>query len=328
MVSVEGAIARPTACTWEFRPYLRPFRTPLITHHGEWRDREGILLQLTATDGRTSYGEIAPLPWFGSETMEQAIALCQRLPAILDAAIIGAIPNTLPAAQFGFESAWAGFTAPPQPIALPQSALLPAGEIALTQWHPLWQQGFRTFKWKIGVADLALELAWFQQLKQQLPATARLRLDANGGLTIAQAAHWLTVCDRLSVEYLEQPLPPSQFREMLALQAQHSTAIALDESVATVAHLQTCLDHGWTGVVVIKPAIAGSPTQLHRLFQQSAIDAVFSSVFETPIGQQAGLQLAATLGNRDRAHGYGTSHWFNDALSTPHLSSDALWQRL
>lgn len=324
----EALIAGCTSVTFEFRPYQRHFHPPLKTHYGAWRDRSGIILKLTSGNGLVSYGEIAPLPWFGSETLEQAITWCQQLPATLDQTAIFAIPDALPACQFGFESAWVALHKPQSSVPLPMSALLPAGAAAFSAWKPLWQAGYRTFKWKVGVADSDQEWRWFEQLHQALPPEARLRLDANGGLTLTQARQWLERCDRLSVEFLEQPLPPTQLTDMLTLQADYATAIALDESVATLQQLQTCLDQEWHGVVVIKPAIVGSPAQLRRLCQHNAIDAVFSTVFETAIGQQAGLQLAAELGNRDRAVGYGTSHWFQDALEEMNPSFDDLWQHL
>jgi len=76
--------------------------------------------------------------------------------------------------------------------------------------------------------------------------------------------------------------------------------------------------------VIIKPAIAGSPAHLRQFCQTHAVDAVFSSVFETAIGRWTGLQLAAELGNRNRAVGYGTAHWFEYDPQ----DFDTLWQTL
>ena len=308
---------------FRFQPYHHPFKHPLKTSHGTWKVREGILLQLTNQTGQAGSGEIAPLPWFGSETLEQALDFCRQLPSMLTKENIFDIPHTLPACQFGFETAWeqiAGFRFQvsefeEQPInsALVQSALLPAGEGALSVWKKLWQAGYRTFKWKIGVEALEIELALLERLAHDLPKAARLRLDANGGLSLETAIAWLAACDRIPIiEYLEQPLPPSQFAQMLELSGEYSTPLALDESVATLAQLEECYSQGWRGIFVIKPAIAGSPRCLRQFFQVHAIDAVFSSVFETDIGRQAGLKLAAELGNRDRAMGYGTEHWFDE----------------
>jgi O-succinylbenzoate synthase len=316
---------------FEFRPYCRPFYQPLHTNHGLWKERQGILLRLRNQAGTLQYGEIAPLPWFGTETLAQAVEFCQQLPPKLTLAEIAQIPDRLPSCQFGFESAWSQSSdqgaGDELPISLDHaSALLPTGAQALETWRSLWQQGYRTFKWKIGVAEISTELGWLQQLVDALPATARLRLDANGGLTQRAAAQWLQHCDRIPmIEYLEQPLAPTQFAQMLELSQTFRTAIALDESVTTLPKLQSCYAQGWRGVYVIKPAIAGFPSRLHRFCQTHPIDAVFSSVFETAIARQAGLALAAKLANPHRALGYGTKHWFADG---DRQISEELWQNL
>ena len=328
---------------FQFHAYQRPFKCPLQTSHGAWNVREGILLRLIDLNGQVGIGEIAPLPWFGSETLEQALNFCRQLPTYFKADTIFNIPDTLPACQFGFEMAWeevargerrgasgeeqvlgaksqisgyeeqlSGYEEQHLNSGLLQSALLPAGEGALSSWKKLWQAGYQTFKWKIGVEALEIELALLERLAE-LPKTARLRLDANGGLNVKTAIAWLAACDRIPIiEYLEQPLPPSQLAQMMELSGEYATPLALDESVATLAQLQDCYAQGWRGIFVIKPAIAGSPRRLRQFFQVHPIDAVFSSVFETEIGRQAGLKLAAELGNRDRAMGYGTSHWFDE----------------
>lgn len=321
---------------FDFRPYQRRFKQPLITHHGQWSVREGILLRLEDERGQVGFGEIAPVPWFGSESLDAAIAYCHQQSSELFPASIWTIPNHLPACQFGFESAWENLTAkaslPVQSNKLgamvAQSALLPPGALALQAWKSLWQQGYRTFKWKIGVREIQTEMDILTRLSRDLPIAAKLRLDANGGLTVSEADQWLQLCDSLNIEFLEQPLPADHFDAMQQLAAQHSTPLALDESVATLDQLHHCWQRGWRGVFVIKPAIVGSPLWLRHFCQTTAVDAVFSSVLETAIGQQAALHLAAALTRNQRAVGFGTQHWFDphDPLSQPEAS--LLWQHL
>ncbi len=313
---------------FEYRSYRRSFRQPLQTSHGLWTVREGIILRLVDDAGYVSFGEIAPLSWFGSETFEEAIEFCQQLPEVIGVDTITTVPAHLPACQVGFESAQEMLGAElPQSLTLAHSALLPTGYAALDHWQDLWTQGYRTFKWKIGVADLDHELQIFDQLVQSLPVDACLRLDANAGLTYSQAERWLQHCDSLNkgtLEFLEQPLAVSQFDQMQTLGETYSTPLAIDESVATLDQLRDCYQKGWRGIFVIKPAIVGSPSQLRKFCQETAIDAVFSSVFETTIGQQAGLRLAAELSLKSRAVGYGTSHWFEELTE----EGDRLWQSL
>lgn len=316
-------------CKFDFRPDQRRFKPPLQTNHGTWDVRDSIILRLTAETGRVSYGEIAPVSWFGSETIEQALDFCRQLPPEITEEIIFSIPAELPACQFGFESAWeAGVRSRGERLFAPKnltySALLPAGKAALNAWQTLWHEEYRTFKWKIGVYPIADELEIFHLLTQALPASAKLRLDANGGLSYDNANLWLYTCDNVranqelsvEIEFIEQPLPVDQFEGMEELSFCYATAIALDESVATLAQIEACYQQGWRGIFVIKPSIVGSPKRLRQFCQANKIDAVFSSVFETAVGRQAALKLAAELSINNRAVGFGVKHWFEQDEQT------------
>ncbi|PSB04146.1 o-succinylbenzoate synthase [Merismopedia glauca] len=297
----------------EFDPYQKEFKQPLNTNHGIWQLREGIVIKLINQTEKIGYGEIAPIPWFGSETLQQAIDFCQKLDRQISDELILSIPDDLPACQFGFESAREDFKNC-QNVEISNSqlaGLLPTGISALSTWEKLWNQGYRTLKWKIGVADIKEELDIFQKLIQVIPFEAKLRLDANGGLNYRQAKTWLETVRGTNVEFLEQPLPVNEFDAMLELSKIYETPIALDESVANIRELKKCYNLGWRGVFVIKPAIAGSPQKLRHFCRTNQIDAVFSSVFETSVGRKAALKLASELSNPQRALGFGVNHWFN-----------------
>lgn len=294
---------------FEFRPYRRKFRRSLTTSHGRWKIRQGIIIRLTDAMGKVGWGEIAPLPWFGSETWEESLSFCENLPSEITSDIIKTIPEKLPACQFGFETstpACAGL----KEDSFTYSCLLPSGPESLQYWFSLWNQGYRTFKWKIGVITIAEELKIFAQLTKELPPETKLRLDANGGLTWEEACQWLDACEGKAVEFIEQPLGPEKFQQMQQLSGRYSTPIALDESVATLDRVETCYDRGWRSIFVIKPAIAGSPSRLCQFCRSHPLDMVFSSVMETAIGRTAALKLAAQLQAGQRALGFGIQQWF------------------
>ncbi len=243
--------------------YHRPFRRSLVTSHGEWKVRSGIIIQLTDERGRSEPGEIAPIPWFGSESLDSAIEWCQHIGDTITTSQIYGIPDRLPACQFGFGSALTAVnSAPDLPCHtnLNISALLPSGATAIDCLPALLSQGYSTFKWKIGVLPIGQELAIWAQLMMALPPGAKLRLDANGGLNYVQAEQWLSAGScQPQIEFIEQPLAPNLLAETIDLAQKYPLPIALDESVATFDRIQATYASGWRGIYVIKPGIAGFP---------------------------------------------------------------------
>ncbi|NEQ43986.1 MAG: o-succinylbenzoate synthase [Leptolyngbya sp. SIOISBB] len=343
----------------EVRPYRRPFCQPLRTAHGAWTAREGLILRFQDEQGHVTFGEIAPIPWFGTETLVQAQAFCDRWPRQFSPEQVSEIPDSLPACQFGFsavhllaEALTSAIGPHPKSVSQPWNrgsatlpapganfgpadicALLPTGAMALTHWPTLWQAGHRTFKWKIGVAAVAEELAIFEALVAALPVGAQLRLDANGGLTPKVAASWLTACDRapITIEFLEQPLAPAAILAWLPqIRGRFDTAIALDESVATFAQLKRVYQQvGQQVVYVVKPAITGCPQRLLQFCQRQHLDVVLSSALETPVGRNAAFDSACELwaaGIPKRALGFGIGHWFQDDWED--LSEADVWAQL
>lgn len=297
---------------FKFDIYQRHFKQPLRTNHGVWQIREGIIISLESEAG-ISQGEIAPLPWFGSETMSQGLDFCQKLSKTISPEDIVAISDRLPCCQFALESAWLSLTGNKQQSQLNNldyCYLLPAGKEALNTWQGDRPKAATTFKWKIGVFPLATEIEILKQLTTILPLEAKLRLDANGGLNLQQARELLSVADTLpAIEFVEQPLPPENFAAILQLSREYTTLLALDESVASFRQLQLAYKRGWRGVFVVKAAIMGFPSKVKQFCQANSLDIVLSSVFETEVGREAVLNLAQEL-YHPRAVGFGVQHFY------------------
>ena len=89
---------------FSFRYFSQKFTNPIITNHGVWEIRESIIIRLVDEKNSITWGEISPISWFGSETLEQALDFCHQLPETISKEIIFTIPDNLPACQFAFES--------------------------------------------------------------------------------------------------------------------------------------------------------------------------------------------------------------------------------
>ena len=314
----------------EFKYYRRHFRQPLVTGHSTWTAREGFLVRLEDSNGDIGYGEIAPLPSFGGESLEEACDYCRHLQGHLDDDTLEMTDTRLSACRFALESARAMLQDKRRLRGgrkVPVAALLPSGKNALKFLDKFSAQGFNTYKWKIGVDEMKIEQSVFEKIISALPDNTGFRLDANGALTAKQAEDWLEFLDKHKVEFLEQPLPPSETDSIFAIAQKYSTPVALDESVASIENLKNTVTKGWSGFLVLKPSIIGSPLALRAWIDQCNCPLIFSSVFETAVGFQAGLQLAAACGAPEYAAGYGTNSYFsNDGLSLhgdgPELNSN------
>jgi o-succinylbenzoate synthase len=292
---------------FSFGRYQRPFLYPLQTAHGQWSVREGLIIKLIDAAGRNYWGEIAPIPWFGSESLEEAIEFCTSLGDAVSWPLV--IPNHLPATQFAFSAAIPYGYEPLEAVMedVAWSFLLPAGVKVLEAWQRPWALGHRTFKWKIGVVEVAKELAIFDRLLMALPTGVNLRLDANAGLSYNDACAWLSAVPVGAIEFIEQPV--ASLSEMLRLTEHYEIPLAIDELASNLGRLQDCYEQGWRGIYVIKPSIAGSLAELTNFMQKHQLDVVLSSSLESSIGQRAILRWAAEHGVIDRSAGMATSGW-------------------
>jgi O-succinylbenzoate synthase len=111
-----------------------------------------------------------------------------------------------------------------------------------------------------------------------------LRLDANGSLDLQTARRWTEFARaQAQVEFLEQPLPVGH----PGYASLGPDKIALDESFLTPGGID------WSGIVVVKPLLAGDWDDLLAWRTTRADAVVYSSCFETAIGRQGALWLAS-----------------------------------
>ncbi|HVW22382.1 MAG TPA: o-succinylbenzoate synthase [Opitutaceae bacterium] len=310
-----------TAFALSFRRYRLPFQRPVRTAHGLWREREGLILRLESPQGGVGWGEAAPLPDFGTESAEQAEAACRRLGGRIDDRGFESLPPGLPCLAGALAAARAEAESRPPPPAgsapasLAVAALLPAGPAARSEIAPKAEAGFRTFKWKVGAADAADELALLDDLCAELPNGARLRLDANGAWDRRRAERWLERCAERPVEFVEQPVAAGARGAedlLLGLAGDYPTPLALDESLAGAGSLARWLGAGWPGLYIFKPALWGDPgAELARLAAAKAA-VVFSSALETAVGARSALRWAWAWPGPHRALGFGVWPLFAD----------------
>ena len=315
---------------FQYRRYRLALRAPVRTAHGVWTEREGVIVRLERESGAVGYGEAAVLPWFGTETVEAAEAACREIGAEVRAEQMAALPATLPClrnamatarretedASGATESAEEAGGRGEEPAYLGVAALLPAGRAVLEAVRAKAEMGFRVFKWKVGVGDVADELGLLDDVCAVLPAGAKLRLDANGAWDRRKAERWLERCADRPVEFVEQPVAADArgAEDLLrGLAENFPTAIALDESIAGDGDVERWVGAGWRGVFVVKPSLLADVGGAVAKLSKAKAAVVFSSALETAVGAKAALRVAFAWRGEPRALGFGVWPLFVDA---------------
>jgi len=296
-----------------YRSYRREFLQPLRTAHGEWRLREGFIVRMES-DAAVGYGEIAPIPNFGTETLERAANFLEQW--VADPIIM---PSGLPCCTFALTTAMQQIKQPACADArdYPVAGLLPAGPDSIDVAKEKLAAGYTTLKWKIGVHPFETEEEIFKDLLALLPEAVSLRLDANGGLCKNELEGWLEILSRSpgQIDYLEQPLPPGEERCMAERAEASGIPIALDESLNLPGRECWLTPGVWDGPLVIKPLLMGNIAPLLEQLRPLAGQLVFSSVFETGIGLFHALELADGIPGIKYAIGFDTIAAFGDDLA-------------
>ena len=205
----------------------------------------------------------------------------------------------------------------PKPVRtrIPINATLP--EVPLSQVGEVlsWFPGSTTVKVKVGTAD---DEARIREVFAHIP-DARLRLDANGLFTIAQAQEFLTSLYNKyghKIEYVEQPCASLAENRALKL----PIPIAIDENLRLgddISEINNVAD-----VVIVKVAPLGGVNRALKVIERLDKPVVISSALESSIGMVAGIALAAHL-PQEMVCGLGTVALLDGDLVTDSLLPNA-----
>jgi O-succinylbenzoate synthase len=321
--------------------YALPLTRPLAARNDGIR-REGLILCLTDDQGHRGWGEAAPLPAHGSETLAAAKAGLARLPALVGRTLpdngavldrIAAMVTPLglgPAACCAAEAALASLVAARTGRALhrligeaavdraPVAGLIdrggtPSGAAAAAR--TLAEAGHGTIKLKVGAGSAAEEAAVVAAVTAAAPGVA-LRLDANRAWTATTARD---ACLRLAatgacIDYIEEPLAAGDCLAAAPLpQALDETLVALGPRAA-LARLDA---EPRPAAIILKPTLLGfvATIRLMRAARARGIAPVISSSFESGLGLRLAAAIAASSGT---VAGLGTAPWFaRDTLGQP-----------
>ena len=305
-----GAVARLDL--WGYRV---PLNAPLRLGSRTIDERAGLLLEWRQAEGRVVWSEIAPLPEFSRESLQDCIAQCRGLFANtgfedvdgLQAAVSVALA---PAVRFGLESGCLQLSLPlPSPARIRSCRLLdpeaPIDPEAATA---------TCVKLKVGRGDLETDLDRIRRVLDAMGPSARLRLDANRSWSLEQVAELCAAIDARRIDYLEEPLRPGLSYAGWADRTQ--IPFAWDETLRQDSPPD--LDTPGLGALVLKPMLTGL-AKTRDLVEQArvrGIRPVLSGAYESNLSLDFYARLAAFWG-LEGPHGLDTFRPFSMALLQP-----------
>lgn len=266
--------------------YELPLKPALTLKHGVLSLREGLLLSLQDENAECHLAEVAPLPGWSRESLEDCFNWIVQNKDNLSVKQ----SESLPAVSWGLYLAHN--LAPNLANTLRLNALLTADKPAQLkrETENLYNLGYQTFKLKIGRFPprqerdrIAAVIAGMGPLGSDL---GKLRLDANRSWTLSQALSLVEHCQDLPLAaclaYIEEPLQNCE--ELPSFRQACPWPVALDESLCDTEISPTI----WQAcsALVLKPMLLGADATLYWLkkAQLSGKTVTISSLFESPWG--------------------------------------------
>ncbi len=303
--------------------------------------REGVILRLEGPNQLFGLGEAAPLPEFGGGTVEDVLALLQTISPSLKAVspdeLLAQLPQIGPGMQAlrcGLDTALGDWLAQSEGKSLaawltgggrvaesvPVNATIgaPDNAKAAEQARQAVENGFGCVKLKVGMAaSVAGEVERVAAVRAVMGQRAKLRLDANGAWSVAQAIATLHNLEEFDLELVEQPVAAEDVAGLATVRRAINVPIAADEAVTGLDAARAIIAANAADILVIKPMVVGglrTGREIIEMAQAAGLKSFVTTTIDSGVGIAAALHLAATLPEPVLACGLATASLLEDTL--------------
>lgn len=323
-------------------PYEVSFKRPLVTARATYQTRRGWFVSIQDAEGREGFGEVAPLPEFGTEDPEQAARCLERLvlegmplpesddwEAVTAAiAAAGLAPGELPSTHAGVELALLDRAARGRGVSLArymapgaherqavQRLLVEMDLEALaTEAMTMVGVGYSTLKMKVGVGSLAQDFERVRTVRAAVGNDVRIRLDANGAWSPYEAMLVLDAFAPLGIDLFEQPIAVTDPASFAALRGR-GVPIAADEALVRPEVARELVARHAVDALVLKPMVLGGlgiALKLATEALEQGLRVVVTSALDRAVGVAGALHLACALPGEPEPCGLSTLGLFEE----------------
>jgi L-alanine-DL-glutamate epimerase-like enolase superfamily enzyme/pyrroloquinoline quinone (PQQ) biosynthesis protein C len=310
-------------------PFHQAFRHALQSRD----ESDSVIVKVTATDGRSGYGESLPRSYVTGETTESMTAhIKEYLAPKLFTDILAPGWETFEYLQSAMPDWTANANGPGSVVAW--NAAFCAVELALLDWSlradhcaladllpptrlevvysgvisadapteaaalakRMTRLGVRQIKVKVGTSD---DVARLDAIRQAVGGDVELRADANAAWSAEEAVNQLRLLARFQLQCIEQPVAAGDITGMKHVREHCGVPVMADESLVTVAQARALIEIGacdYFNIRLSKCAGISGSLAIAQLARDAGIKVqVGAQVGETGVLSAAGRTFAAHL---------------------------------
>jgi o-succinylbenzoate synthase len=320
-----------------------PLNDPFLTHLGAVKNREGIIIKITNSDGVSGFGEGVAFstPWYTEETVKTSlhmltdflIPLLQKAPLNhpeeVSQLFSSVRRNNM--AKAALETAvWDLFA---KSHSLPLSKLLggtrsliASGVVvatdstknALQQIEQYLEDGYQRIKVKINPQQDYAFLSEIRRFYPELPIMA----DANSAYTIKDIER-IKALDDFKLLMIEQPLGYDDILEHALLQKEIKTPICLDESIVSYDDARKAIEFGSCQVINIKVGRVGGLYEAKRIHDycfEKGIPVWCGGMIEFGVSRAHNIALASLPGFSIPGDISASNRFWEEDIITPEVN--------
>jgi O-succinylbenzoate synthase len=325
----------------ELRLVRMPLAEPFVTAHGTRRRREVVLVRALVDDGPDGWGECVaePEPTYWPEYAAGALHVLEHhlVPRLLSgrtlrevrghhmakAALECAAIDAGLRAEGRSMASFLGATRPVVPTGIAVGMAHTVDELVDTvlRWHG---EGHRAFKLKI---QPGWDVEPLRAVRAAVGDEVALLADANGSYR-SDAVDQLATLGRLAdasigLVALEQPFTPDDLVGHARLARQIGVPVCLDESIGSLAQLESALTLDACGAVSLKAGRVGGLVEARRIHQrcrEAGVALRCGGMLETGLGRALNLAVAALPGCNLPPDLGPSARYFRTDLTAPFTS--------
>ena len=161
-----------------------------------------------------------------------------------------------------------------------------------------YEQGFRTFRAKLGTGDLKRDMDIVHQMRRALPDDAKLRVDPNQAYSRKEALRMIPCFEEHEIEILEQPVAWTDIDGLALVNSSTHIPVMPHEGFITTRDLREMIEKDAAGVFSLKTERPGGITYARKardVAELFHIPCVAMSSVELPFSTFAAAHLAATF---------------------------------